>query len=69
LSGSELLVVILVALFLFGGKKLPEIARTAGKTIRDFRRMWEETKRQMGLDLMDDTKPPAKKKSPQEKNP
>jgi len=69
LSGSELLVVLLVALFLFGGKKLPEIARTAGRTIRDFRRMWEETKRQLGLDLMDDIKPPARKNPPQEKNP
>ncbi len=68
MSGSELLVVLLVALFLFGGKRLPEIARTAGRTIRDLRRMWEETKRQMGLDLMDDIKPPAKKNPTQEKN-
>lgn len=67
MSGSELLIVLLVALFLFGGKRLPDIARTAGKTIRDLRRMWEETKRQMGLDLLDDDKPSANKRPPKEK--
>ena len=67
MSGSELLIVLLVALFLFGGKRLPDIARTTGKTIRDLRRMWEETKRQMGLDLLDDEKPSANKRPPKEK--
>ena len=33
----ELLVILLVALLLFGGKKIPEIARGLGKGIRDFK--------------------------------
>ena len=45
---------------------MPEIARTWGRTIRDFRRAFEEMKRQMGLDEFDDFKsppPPPKPKN------
>jgi len=34
---SELAVILLVTLLLFGGKKLPELARALGKGIRAFR--------------------------------
>lgn len=68
MGGSELIVVLIAALILFGGKRLPELARHWGRAIRDISRMWEETKRQMGLDLLDDIKsgPPRK---PDEKKP
>jgi Sec-independent protein translocase protein TatA len=55
---------MLAVLILFGGKNLPDIARTFGRTIRDLRRMWEETKRQMGLDALDDVKDPLSKPVP-----
>ena len=35
---SEILLVLVVALMLFGAKRLPEIARTLGKTMEEFRR-------------------------------
>lgn len=40
----ELLVIGLVALIIFGPRKLPELARTFGKTMADFRRSTDEFK-------------------------
>jgi sec-independent protein translocase protein TatA len=36
LGGYEFLVIFLIALLLFGGKKIPELARGIGKGIREF---------------------------------
>lgn len=38
IGGVELLIVIFIALLLFGPKKIPEIARTLGEAVREFRR-------------------------------
>lgn len=35
---GELLVILLVVLVLFGGKKLPEFARSLGQGIREFKK-------------------------------
>ena len=35
---QELLVILVLVLLLFGGKKLPELARGLGKGIREFRK-------------------------------
>jgi len=37
LGGSELLVVMLVIFLFFGPKKFPELGRTFGKAVREFR--------------------------------
>ena len=37
LGGSELLVVMLVIFLFFGPKKFPELGRTFGKAMREFR--------------------------------
>ncbi|OGM10051.1 preprotein translocase [Candidatus Woesebacteria bacterium RBG_19FT_COMBO_47_8] len=39
---TELLIIALVLLFLFGGRKLPELARGVGDSIREFRRAAKE---------------------------
>ncbi len=39
---TELLVIILVALLLFGGKKLPELAKGLGEGIRNFKTSLKE---------------------------
>src|ERR1700716_4161859 len=36
LEGPELLIILLVVLLLFGGKKLPELARSLGHAKREF---------------------------------
>jgi len=35
---SELLIIFLIVLLLFGGRKIPEVARGLGKGIREFRK-------------------------------
>ena len=37
-SPAEILLILLVVLLLFGGKKLPELARALGKSISEFKR-------------------------------
>ena len=36
-GGRELLIILLIVLVLFGGRKLPELARAVGKAVRIFR--------------------------------
>jgi sec-independent protein translocase protein TatA len=38
LGGAELLVILCIALLLFGGKKLPDLAKGLGKSIREFKK-------------------------------
>jgi sec-independent protein translocase protein TatA len=38
LGFQELLLILIIVLFLFGGKKLPEIASGLGKAVREFKR-------------------------------
>jgi len=53
-SNSELFVIILAVLILFGGKRLPEILRGWVKFTRELRRNYMQLKRQIGLDDIDD---------------
>lgn len=50
---QELFLIMVVALVVFGPRKLPEIGRTIGKSLNEFRRASEEFKRtwQMEADL------------------
>lgn len=38
LGGAELLIILCIALLLFGGKKLPDLAKGLGKSIREFKK-------------------------------
>lgn len=38
IGSGELIVILCLALLLFGGKKLPEFARNLGKGIREFKK-------------------------------
>jgi sec-independent protein translocase protein TatA len=42
LGFQELLIILVIVLFLFGGKKLPEIAGGLGKAVREFKRATAE---------------------------
>lgn len=43
LGTGELIVILCITLLLFGGKRLPEIARSLGKGIREFKQACNET--------------------------
>lgn len=47
MGGGEIMVILAVVLLLFGGKKLPELARGLGKGIRDFKDASEGVKREI----------------------
>lgn len=48
MSSSELLLIAIVALLLFGGKRLPTVARQAGKIFYLLRRHLEQLKHEIG---------------------
>jgi sec-independent protein translocase protein TatB len=54
---QELLVILLLALIVVGPQRLPEIARTIGRGMREFRKMQDEVKDMVKVDLNPD--PPA----------
>ncbi len=37
LSAGDITIIVILALFLFGGKKIPELARGLGKGIKEFK--------------------------------
>lgn len=47
MGGSEIMLILAVVLLLFGGKKLPELARGLGQGIRDFKDASEGVKREI----------------------
>lgn len=49
---QELLIILLVALMLFGGKRIPEVARSIGTGLRDFRRAIRDVEREVDLEAM-----------------
>lgn len=55
--------IFLVALLVFGAKRMPEIGRTLGTTIRDFKRMIN-----VSWDEIEEEKKPEKVEKPSPKN-
>jgi sec-independent protein translocase protein TatA len=47
IGGSELLLIILVVLMLFGSDKIPDIARTLGKVIKQLKHATEDIKNEI----------------------
>lgn len=42
LGTQELMVILLIALVMFGGSRLPEVARSLGKSINEFKKGIQE---------------------------
>ncbi len=52
----ELLVVLLVCLLLFGANRLPEIGKSLGESIREFKRAMKDTQDDDSKKIKDETK-------------
>lgn len=58
---EELILILVIALLVFGPSKLPEVARSIGRGLREFRRASDQIRGEIGglLDLDDDATPTA----------
>lgn len=63
---TELVVILVVALLVLGPKKLPEIARSLGKTLGEFRRVTTDVKRTIEMEADQEEEVKARKRIKQE---
>ena len=47
ISGSEIFIVLIVVLVLFGAKKIPELAKGMGKGMREFKKATDDIKKEI----------------------
>ena len=63
IGGPEVLLIMLIALLLFGSERLPDLARSLGKSIREFKKatsgLEEEFRRAMEAPPTPPPRPPA----------
>ncbi|HYZ10702.1 MAG TPA: Sec-independent protein translocase protein TatB [Actinomycetota bacterium] len=55
LGFGEILIILVLALVIFGPRRLPEMGRTIGKSLRELRRTTSDLRRE----IEDDMEPPA----------
>lgn len=58
IGAQELVIVLVIALIIFGPRKLPEIGSALGKSLREFKKATSEVKKSISLDDEDE---PAEK--------
>jgi TatA/E family protein of Tat protein translocase len=49
LAGPDLLVILVIALIVFGPRKLPELAKTLGKALGELKKTTEDVKESIGI--------------------
>jgi sec-independent protein translocase protein TatA len=72
IGGPELLIILVIILLLFGAKKLPELARGLGKSMKEFKKATQEVQDefQEAMDSADlEKKPGTKAESSSETKP
>ena len=67
LGGSETMIILFAILLLFGGKKLPELARGLGKGIREFKDASEGVKQEIHKNINNALENPEELKNAKEK--
>lgn len=55
---SEIIIILIIALLLFGAKRLPEVGKSLGKAIREFKKSFRE----ISEDIEDIDEEPSKDK-------
>lgn len=62
LGGWEIVLILALALILFGGKKLPELARGLGQGIKEFKRATNDVQQEIHQAMDAEPPPPPPKK-------
>ena len=63
LGPQELIVILIIALLVFGPKKLPEIGKSLGKGMREFRKATRELTSTLEGDFDDEPEPKKESKT------
>lgn len=63
LGVGEIIIIALVILLLFGGKKIPELMKGIGKGVKSFKQGMDEAESEITKSLEDKPKSPEEKKS------
>ena len=53
IGGTEILIILLIVLLLFGAKKIPELARGLGQGINEFRKASTDIKKEIDAGMND----------------
>lgn len=64
IGGPELMVILVVALLLFGGKRMPEVAKGLGKAIREFKKATSGVEEEIRKALAEEPAPAKPKAAP-----
>ena len=64
-GGSEWILIFIVVLLLFGGKKIPELMRGLGSGIREFNNAKSDVKDKIREGMNEEPKKPAEKNNPE----
>jgi sec-independent protein translocase protein TatA len=65
---AEIIVILLIALIVFGPKRLPEIGKTVGKGLREFRKATQDIKDEFAQTMDDEDEPARSSPSDQAPN-
>ena len=58
IGAPEITVIFLIALLIFGPRKLPQLGRTIGKSLAEFRRATSDLKRTLEKEINQEDPPP-----------
>lgn len=64
-GGWEWIVILFIVLLLFGAKKLPDLAGSVGKSIKEFRKASDEADAESESRAHGDQQPPAPQRDPE----
>ncbi len=67
ISGGEIVVILMLVVMLFGANKIPELARSFGKGMRDIRNAANDIKQEISTSTDDDSLKKFKEKVEKEK--
>jgi sec-independent protein translocase protein TatA len=65
LGGSDLLIILVICLLLFGAKKLPELAKGMGQAVKEFNKAKDEFEREITKPVVEMTVQQPKEVQPQ----